>query len=158
MPGFRPGKVPANLIRKMHGPALMQDALNTAIQDGIQTLIASNKLRPAMQPSVSLENEYEDGKDAELKVELEILPDVPTPAIDAIKLERLTVPADDAAIQAQLQKFADQQKIVERHQGRLQGQARATSSRSISSARPPTASRSRAAPAPTWRSRSARAG
>ncbi|MBS0477907.1 MAG: trigger factor [Proteobacteria bacterium] len=110
MPGFRPGKVPANLIRKMHGPALMQDALNTAIQDGIQNLIASNKLRPAMQPSVALENEYEAGKDAELKVELEILPDVPTPAIDALKLERLTVPANDDAVQAQLQKFADQQK------------------------------------------------
>ena len=110
MPGFRPGKVPANLIRKMHGPALMQDALNTAIQDGIQNLIASNKLRPAMQPSVSLENEYEAGQDAELKVELEILPDVPTPAIDKLKLERLTVAADDAAIDAQLQKFADQQK------------------------------------------------
>jgi len=110
MPGFRPGKVPANLIRKMHGPALMQDALNTAIQDGIQNLIASNKLRPAMQPSVALENEYEEGKDAELKVELEILPDVPTPAIDQLKLERLTVPADDDAVQAQLQRFADQQK------------------------------------------------
>src|SRR3569623_3698469 len=64
MPGFRPGKVPANLIRKMHGPALSQDALNSAIQEGIQTLISSNKLRPAMQPSVSLEGEYEAGKDA----------------------------------------------------------------------------------------------
>ena len=37
MPGFRPGKVPANLVRKMHGAALMQDALNTAIQEGIQS-------------------------------------------------------------------------------------------------------------------------
>ena len=90
MPGFRPGKVPANLIRKMHGPALTQDALNAAIQEGIQHLIASNKLRPAMQPSVNLENEYEAGQDAELKVELEILPDVPTPAIDKLKLERLS--------------------------------------------------------------------
>jgi trigger factor len=39
-----------------------------------------------------------------------VLPDVPTPAIDALKLERLTVPADEAAVEAQLQKFADQQK------------------------------------------------
>ena len=30
MPGFRPGKVPANLVRKMHGPALEQQALQTA--------------------------------------------------------------------------------------------------------------------------------
>ena len=32
MPGFRPGKVPANLLKKMHGPALHQEALNTSIR------------------------------------------------------------------------------------------------------------------------------
>ncbi|WP_033964104.1 MULTISPECIES: trigger factor [unclassified Sphingomonas] len=110
MPGFRPGKVPANLVRKMHGEALMQDALNTSIQQGIQELIAEHKLRPALQPSVSLDDGYELGKDADVKVELEVLPDVPTPAIDNLKLERLTVPADEAVVQEQLQKFADQQK------------------------------------------------
>ena len=110
MPGFRPGKVPANLVRKMHGPSLMQDALNSSIQEGIQQLIADQKLRPAIQPSVSLDDGYELGQDAEVKVELEVLPDVPTPAIEALKLERLTVPADDSAVDEQLQKFADQQK------------------------------------------------
>ncbi len=110
MPGFRPGKVPANLVRKMHGPALMQDALNTSIQDGIQQLIAEQRLRPALQPQVSLEEGYEPGSDAEVKIELEVLPDVPTPAIDGLKLERLTVPADDAAVDAQVLKFAEQQK------------------------------------------------
>lgn len=109
MPGFRPGKVPANLVRKMHGPSLMQDALNSSIQEGIQALIAEQRIRPAMQPSVSLDD-YEPGQDAQVKVELEVLPDVPTPAIDALKLERLTVPVDDAKVQEQLQKFADQQK------------------------------------------------
>jgi len=70
MPGFRPGKVPANLVRKMHGPALMQDALNSSIQEGIQQLIAEQKIRPAVQPSVSLDDNYELGQDAEVKVEL----------------------------------------------------------------------------------------
>src|ERR1700748_1734688 len=110
MPGFRPGKVPANLVRKMHGPALMQDGLNSSIQEGVQQLIAEQKLRPAIQPSVSLDDGYELGQDAEVKVELEVLPDVPTPAIDSLKLERLTVPADEASVQAQLEKFAEQQK------------------------------------------------
>ena len=50
MPGFRPGKVPANLIRKMHGEALQQDALNNAVQAGVQQLLQEQKLRPAMQP------------------------------------------------------------------------------------------------------------
>ncbi|WP_267386766.1 trigger factor [Sphingomonas sp. GC_Shp_3] len=110
MPGFRPGKVPANLVRKMHGPALTQDALNTAIQEGIQTLIAEQRLRPAIQPSVSLDEAFEIGKDAEIKVALEVLPDVPAPAIDGLKLERLMVPAGEAEVDAQVAKFAEQQK------------------------------------------------
>jgi trigger factor len=110
MPGFRPGKVPANLIRKMHGDALAQDALNTSIQEGIQGLIAKNKLRPAMSPSVRLEGDYAPGGDAEVKVELEVLPDVPTPSIEGIKLERLVVPVPDSAVDEQLQQLAGQQK------------------------------------------------
>ncbi|WP_298668951.1 trigger factor [uncultured Sphingomonas sp.] len=110
MPGFRPGKVPANLVRKMHGPALLQDALNTSIQEGVQTLLADKQLRPAMQPSVELGEGYEPGKDAEIKVALEVLPQVPAPAIDALKLERLTVPVSDEAVDEQLKKFADQMK------------------------------------------------
>ncbi|MBN8847699.1 MULTISPECIES: trigger factor [unclassified Sphingomonas] len=110
MPGFRPGKVPTNLVRKMHGPALLQDALNTSIQEGVQSLLADKQLRPAMQPSVELADGYEPGKDAELKVELEVLPQVPAPAIDNLKLERLTVPVADEAVEEQLRKFADQMK------------------------------------------------
>ncbi|WP_380778901.1 trigger factor [Sphingomonas sp. R86520] len=110
MPGFRPGKVPANLIRKMHGPALTQDALNAAIQESVQTLVAEKQLRPAMQPSVALEDGYDLGKDAVVKVEMEVLPQVPAPAIDGLKLERLTVPVADDSVTEQLQKFADQQK------------------------------------------------
>ncbi|WP_380787372.1 trigger factor [Sphingomonas sp. R86521] len=110
MPGFRPGKVPANLVRKMHGPALAQDALNAAIQEGVQTLVAEKQLRPAMQPSVELVDGYDVGKDATVKVEMEVLPQVPAPAIDSLKLERLTVPVADDAVTEQLQKFADQQK------------------------------------------------
>lgn len=113
MPGFRPGKVPANLVRKMHGPALTQDALNTSIQAGIQQLISEKQLRPAMQPSVALDEGYEIGKDADITVTLEVLPDVPTPAIDKLTLERLVIPVDDAAVDAQLQRFADQQKRFE---------------------------------------------
>ncbi|MFN4095598.1 MAG: trigger factor, partial [Sphingomonas sp.] len=113
MPGFRPGKVPTNLVRKMHGEALTQDALNTTIQEGVQKLIADHKLRPAMQPSVSLEGEFKAGDDAEVKVELEVLPDVPTPSIDGLKLERLIVPVSDEAVDAQIMQIAGQQKSWE---------------------------------------------
>ena len=110
MPGFRPGKVPVNLVRKMHGEALAADALNNAIQQGVQDLIAGNGLRPAMQPSVALGEGYAPGKDAEVSVEMEVLPQVPAPSIEGLALERLTVPVADEAIDEQLKKFADQQK------------------------------------------------
>jgi trigger factor len=110
MPGFRPGKVPANLIRKMHGESLQAEALNTAVQEAVQGLIATKKLRPAISPSVDLDEGYAHGKDAEVKVALEILPDVPAPQIDGLTLERLTVAADDAAINESLGKIASQQK------------------------------------------------
>src|SRR3546814_2483345 len=95
MPGFRPGKVPANLVRKMHGPALQQEALNTAIQEGVQKLMQDEKLRPAMQPAIELKEGGEPGKDAVVTVELVTLPEVPEAKIDKLKLERLTVRSEE---------------------------------------------------------------
>jgi len=113
MPGFRPGKVPANLVRKMHGPALEQEALSTSIQEGVQALIVEHKLRPAMQPAVELDEGYAVGKDAEVKVSLEVLPEIATPAIDNIKLERLTVPVSDDEVNEAVARLARQQKRFE---------------------------------------------
>ena len=110
MPGFRPGKVPPNLIKKMHGEAIQADALNGAVQDGVQQLLAEQKLRPAIQPQVELDEGYEPGKDAELKVTLEALPDVPAPQIDGLKLERLTVEPDEAQVEEQLNRLAESNK------------------------------------------------
>ncbi len=113
MPGFRPGKVPPNLIRKMHGEALMAEALNTTVQQSVDKLLTEKKLRPAMQPEVELADGYENGKDAEVRVRLETLPDVPAPKIDGLKLERLTVETDDKAVDEQIKQLAGSQARYE---------------------------------------------
>lgn len=110
MPGFRPGKVPANLVRKLHGEALAGEALQKSVQEGVDTLMRSEKLRPAMQPSVALGEGYAHGKDAEVTVELEVLPEFELPSLDNLVLERLTVPADEAAIDEQVQRLLGQMK------------------------------------------------
>ncbi|MEO6386895.1 MAG: trigger factor [Croceibacterium sp.] len=110
MPGFRPGKVPANLIKKMHGPALHSDAFNASVQESIDTLLREKKLRPALQPKVDLNAGYAEGKDAELKVEVEVLPDIAAPKVDGIKLERLTVAVSDAQLDEALQRLGANQK------------------------------------------------
>src|SRR4029078_6914044 len=95
IPGFRPGKVPPNLIKKMHGDALQRDALNGAVQDGVQQVLTENNVRPALQPQVELDEKYEPGKDAEVRVSLEALPEIPAAKIDGLTLESLTVCRDE---------------------------------------------------------------
>jgi len=112
MPGFRPGKVPANLVRKMHGPALEQQALQNAVQDGVQKLLDEQKIRPAMQPSVALE-EGGSGKDAVVTVEVEALPEVPEPSISGLKIERLRVEPTKEAIDEAVARLVEGQKSYE---------------------------------------------
>jgi trigger factor len=110
MPGFRPGKVPANLIKKMHGESLHSDAFNASVRESIDALMREKKLRPALQPKVDLGKGYEQGKDAELSVELEVLPDIAVPKVEGLKLEKLTVPVTDAQVDEQLARLAENQK------------------------------------------------
>ena len=98
MPGFRPGKVPANLIKKMHGAALHSDAFQASVRESIDALMKEKKLRPALQPKVDLQPNYEEGKDAELSIEVEVLPEIEAPSLDGLTLERLTVPVSDAQL------------------------------------------------------------
>jgi trigger factor len=110
MPGFRPGKVPPNLIRKMHGEALRRDALQGAVQDGVQQLLVEQNVRPALQPEIELDDQYEPGKDTEVHVSVEALPNVPMPEIDDLVLERLTIEADESIVDQQLQQLVSQGK------------------------------------------------
>ncbi len=113
MPGFRPGKVPANLVKKMHRDQLMQDALNSSIQDGVQKTITDNKLRPATQPHVHLDHEYAPGKDAVVDFHFEVLPVIPAVAIDDLNLERLQVEAEGSEIDTALERLVGGQKRFE---------------------------------------------
>jgi trigger factor len=106
MPGFRPGKVPPNLIKKMHGEAIQRDALQNAVQDGVQQLLDEQKVRPALRPEVVLDEKYQPGGDAEVRVSLEALPDIPEAKIDGLQLERLTIDVDDSAVDDQLKQLA----------------------------------------------------
>ncbi len=113
MPGFRPGKVPANLVKKMHRDALMQDALNSSIQDGVQKTITENKLRPATQPHVHLDHDYAPGKDAVVDFHFEVLPAIPAVNIDDLALERLLVDVEGSEVDAALEKLVAGQKRFE---------------------------------------------
>ena len=113
MPGFRPGKVPPNLVRKMHGEALRGEALQAAVNDGVQQLLAEHKLRPANQPQIDLEGEIAEGADVGFKVAMEILPTVEDIKIEGLELEKLIVGSDDAAMDQALERLASQSQRSE---------------------------------------------
>ena len=110
MPGFRPGKVPANLVKKMHGEALHGQVVNDTIRESVDTLLRNEALRPAMQPEIGLNEDYEQGKDAAITVSLEVLPTIEAPSVDGLKLECLVVPVTDAQIDEALANIAGQNK------------------------------------------------
>lgn len=109
MPGFRPGKVPANLVRKMHGAALRQEALDGAVKDGVQQLISEKDLRPATQPEVELTT-ADPNADIGLKITVELLPSVEPAQIEGIALEKLVVEPNDEELDSALTRLAEQQK------------------------------------------------
>ncbi len=106
MPGFRPGKVPGNLVRKMHGEQLHAQAINDMIRESVDGLMKEKQLRPAMQPKIDLNEGYEQGKDAELAVELEILPKVEAPSTEGLKLEKLVVPVSEKQVDEAVERIA----------------------------------------------------
>jgi trigger factor len=110
MPGFRPGKVPTNLVKKMHGKALHGQVVSETIRESVDKLLREEGLRPAMQPQVALNEDYQQGKDAEITVSLEVLPTIEAPSIEGLKLERLVVPVSDAEVEEELAKIASQTK------------------------------------------------
>jgi trigger factor len=110
MPGFRPGKVPANLVKKMHGEALHGQVVNDTIRESVDKLLRDEALRPAMQPEIGLNDDYEQGKDAAITVSLEVLPTIEAPSTDGLKLEKLVVPVTDAQIDEALGNIASQNK------------------------------------------------
>ena len=113
MPGFRPGKVPLNLVKKMHGPALRGEAVQAAVNEGVQQLLNEHKLRPAMQPQVDLTSDGNSGDDVDFNVAMEVLPTIESPNLDGLALEKLTVEPSDVELDAALGRLRDQQQQFE---------------------------------------------
>jgi len=111
LPGFRPGKVPPNLVKKMHGPALRREAIEAAVNDSVQSLFAEKAIRPATQPQVTVDGDGEG--DLSVKVTVEVLPDVEPNAVEGIVMERLTVEPSAEEVDAALARLAEAQRRFE---------------------------------------------
>ena len=96
--GFRPGKMPMDLVRQLHGQSARADTLDKTISEAVDKTLTERNLRPAMQPKIELVSFAED-KDLEFTLAVEILPDVTPGDFSKISLERLTADVEDKIIE-----------------------------------------------------------
>lgn len=112
LPGFRPGKVPAALLKKRFGQSLMGEVLEQTVSDSSAETIRARGLRPAMQPKVAIE-QFAEGQDLEFTMAMELLPDIEPVDFSTLLLERLTVAVPNSEIEEALAKLAARQKRSE---------------------------------------------
>jgi trigger factor len=112
IPGFRPGKVPMQLLQKRYGPAVRGEVLESAVQDSSAEAMREQNLRPALPPQVEIVNAAE-GADLEYKMSLEILPDLPEPDFSGLGLEKLVAEIPDEDVDRAVERIAEQQRKAE---------------------------------------------
>jgi trigger factor len=122
LPGFRPGKVPARVVRQRYGTAVMAEVLEDSVNQATQQVLSDRGLRAATQPKVDLVSlpevtaaQAEDAaaKDLEFTVEVELLPDITPPDFATISLTRLKSEPAAEAIDKALAEIATRQRVLE---------------------------------------------
>ncbi len=110
--GFRPGHAPMEMIRQKYENAVKGEVLDDLVNEEVAKTLKEKDLRPAMRPSVKMDK-FEDGKDIELTVDFEALPEIKVNAFDKIKIERMSAMAGDKELTDALDKLATSRKKSE---------------------------------------------
>lgn len=108
MKGFRKGKVPMAMLKKQFGQRILGDAMQEAIDGALKNHLETSGDRPATQPKVEMQNgeTWKEGDDVVVNVSYEALPAIPEVDLSSLTLEKLTVPAEEAAINEALENLA----------------------------------------------------
>jgi trigger factor len=115
LPGFRPGKVPMQHLKRMHGKAVMGEVIEQAISEANSKIVTDKGLKLAMEPKITLASEDEnaikeviEGKaDLAYKVEMEILPKIELADFSKIEIEKPVTSVTDEQVDEAIQKMAE---------------------------------------------------
>lgn len=102
MKGFRPGKVPAGLIKKMYGKSIKVEEINKLVSEAVQNYIKDEDLKLVGDPlpqSDELDNvDWVNQSDFELNYEVGLIPEFDLPVSDKVKFTRHIIPVDDKTL------------------------------------------------------------
>jgi trigger factor len=108
MKGFRKGKVPLALLKRQFGQRILGEAMQETIDGAMSKHFEDSGDRPAMQPNVEMQGgeKWKEGDDVEVSLTYEALPTIPEVDFSKIKLQKLVVKSDKAAIDEALDNLA----------------------------------------------------
>ncbi|WP_455554499.1 trigger factor [Comamonas sp.] len=101
MDGFRPGKVPMNVVAQRYGYSVQYEVLNDKVGEEFAKSVQEAGLRVAGQPRISEKEGAAEGH-AEFEAIFEVFPEVKIGDLAAAEVEKLTAEVDDAAIEKTL--------------------------------------------------------
>jgi trigger factor len=105
IPGFRPGKVPLNIMKKRYGKAIMGEVLELAVNESTDKAMKDKGLKPAGRPKIEVK-QFDEGKDLTYTVSVEVLPEFKIADFKGMKLQKLVAKVDDAKINETLERVA----------------------------------------------------
>ena len=107
LPGFRPGKVPMPILKQRYGQSVIGEVLEQTVNDTSRQTMTDRGIRPAMEPKIAIQT-FDEGKDLEYTIEVEILPDFDVPEFSDISIERPVVEVTDETIDDTMATLATQ--------------------------------------------------
>ena len=107
--GFRPGKVPKDVLKKQFGKAIFGEVLDKVLKDTSTKALEENKIKPAGQPKIDLKTFGED-KDLEYIISVTEFPKVEIKSIENIKFNEYNVKIEDSETDKRINEIAKNQK------------------------------------------------
>ena len=92
--GFRPGKVPREILKRQFGKAVFSEVLDKVLKETTTKALEENKIKPAGQPKLDLKT-YGENKDLEYIISVTELPKIEVKSIENIKFDDYFVRIDE---------------------------------------------------------------
>ena len=103
--GFRPGKVPVEVLKRQFGKAVFSEVLDKVLKDSTTKALEENKIKPAGQPKLDLKT-YGEDKDLEYIISVTEFPKVELKSIENIKFDEYTVKIDESETDKRIKEIA----------------------------------------------------
>jgi trigger factor len=106
--GFRPGKVPKEILKRQFGQSIFSEVLDKVLKETSVKALEDNKIKPAGQPKLDLKT-YGEDKDLEYVMSITELPKVELKSVENIKFNEYTVKIDASETDKRIKEIAKSQ-------------------------------------------------